>query len=228
MSLKSSVRHWLGIPVPNEDNDNRHSILNDVEITEYAESGMIQPFMYEQIKEMPTHAIVRGDNSYGKRVDSVKKVISYGLSSFGYDIRAGDKFRVFSPNPNKAGFIDPKNFDESLLIEVDGDCMIPPNSYALCFSVERFDIPDDIMVLVVGKSTYARCGIIIGVTPGEPGWEGHWTIEISNATPVPAKIYAGEGIAQCLFFRGPRPNSNYSDKDGKYQNQTAQVTLPRM
>jgi len=165
---------------------------------------------------------------------SVRKgVISYGVSSFGYDIRVGHKFQIFTPNPFKTNAVDPKNFDNALLRKVDTDeatdgaICIPPNSYALGMSMEYFHMPVDVMGLVVGKSTYARCGIIVNVTPLEPGWEGFVTIEISNSTPLPAKIYAEEGIAQVLFFKGKTPMTNYADKKGKYQGQT-DITPPKV
>jgi dCTP deaminase len=153
--------------------------------------------------------------------------ISYGVSSFGYDIRVAPEFKVFTNVHNVV--VDPKRFDDRSFVDVNGDtCIIPPNSFALARTVEYFRVPSDILVLCVGKSTYARCGIIVNVTPLEPGWEGFLTLEISNTTPLPAKIYANEGIAQLLFFQGnEEPEVTYADRKGKYQNQVG-VTLPRL
>ncbi len=155
-------------------------------------------------------------------------VISYGLSSYGYDMRVSDEFKIFSTSPYNT-VVDPKNIDERIFQHFKGDvCVIPPNSYALCHSLEYFRLPSDVLVLVIGKSTYARAGIIVNVTPGEPGWEGQWTIEISNSTPLPAKIYANEGIAQCLFFQGDEvAETSYKDKAGKYMGQRG-IVLPRV
>lgn len=144
--------------------------------------------------------------------------ISYGLGAFGYDIRIDDEFRIFTDVHSTE--IDPKNFDEEAFVRVkDDSCLIPPNSFCLGKSLEKFDMPDDLFGLVVGKSTYARCGIIVNMTPIEPGWSGYLTIEISNTTPLPARIYSDEGIAQVVFFRGERPEVTYGDRDGKYQDQ---------
>ena len=154
-------------------------------------------------------------------------VISYGLSSYGYDIRVADEFKVFTNVYNTV--VDPKNFDPRSFVDIKADvCVIPPNSFALARTIEYFRIPRDILTVCVGKSTYARCGIIVNVTPFEPEWEGHVTIEISNTTPLPAKIYANEGIAQVLFFQGDEPcEVSYRDKKGKYQAQRG-VTLPKI
>ncbi len=156
-----------------------------------------------------------------------KGVISYGLSSYGYDICVGDEFKIFT-NINSS-LVDPKNFSEQNVVDVKGDfCIIPPNSFALASTVEYFRIPNDVLAICLGKSTYARCGIIVNVTPFEPGFCGNITIEISNTTPNPAKIYSNEGIAQVLFFKGDEPCDNtYADKNGKYQNQGG-ITLPRI
>ncbi len=152
--------------------------------------------------------------------------ISYGLSSFGYDIRVAPEFKVFTNVHNLV--VDPKKFDERSFVDVtDRDCIIPPNSFALARTVERFRIPRDVLVLCVGKSTYARCGIIVNVTPLEPTWEGFLTLEISNTTPLPARIYGDEGIAQLVFFQGDEPPEvAYADRKGKYQGQVG-VTLPK-
>lgn len=168
--------------------------------------GMIEPFTEDQ---------VRGG------------VISYGLSSYGYDMRVSDEFRIF--HNALSPVVDPKAFDERSFVEYSGDvCIVPPNSFALARSVEYFRIPRNVLTICVGKSTYARCGIITNVTPFEPEWEGHVTLEISNTTPLPARVYANEGIAQVLFFESDEDcETSYADKKGKYQGQTG-VTPPRL
>ena len=162
-------------------------------------------------------------------VDHQKRdgVISYGLSSYGYDIRVADEFKIFT-NVYSA-IVDPKDFTPKSMIDYKGDvCVIPPNSFALARTVEYFRIPRQVLTLCVGKSTYARCGIIVNVTPFEPEWEGFVTLEISNTTPLPAKIYSNEGIAQVLFFEGDEPcEVSYADKKGKYQHQQG-ILLPRI
>ncbi len=170
------------------------------------EHGMIEPFV--------------------ERTEA-RGVVSYGLSSYGYDVRIGDEFKVFTNVYNS--IVDPKAFRDDAFVDVKGDvCVVPPNSFALGRTVEYFRVPDDVLVLCVGKSTYARCGIIVNVTPFEPGWQGTVTLEISNTTPLPAKIYAGEGIAQVLFFRAAeRCETSYADRAGKYQGQVG-ITLPRV
>ena len=154
-------------------------------------------------------------------------VISYGLSSYGYDIRVADEFKVFT-NINST-VVDPKNFDARSFVDVKTDiCIIPPNSFALAKTVEYFRIPRDVLTVCVGKSTYARCGLIVNVTPFEPEWEGFVTLEISNTTPLPARVYANEGIAQVLFFQSDETcEVSYADKKGKYQKQQG-LTLPRL
>lgn len=156
-----------------------------------------------------------------------KGVISYGLSSYGYDIRVSNEFKVFT-NLHSA-VVDPKNFDPNSFVEIENDyCIIPPNSFALAKTVEYFRIPRSTVTVCVGKSTYARCGIIVNVTPFEPEWEGYVTLEISNTTPIPAKIYSNEGIAQVLFFEGDEEcETSYADKKGKYQKQTG-ITHPKI
>jgi len=153
--------------------------------------------------------------------------ISFGLSSFGYDARVSNEFKVFT-NVNSE-VIDPKNFKNSNFITRNGnECVIPPNSFALASTMEYFKIPDDVMVICLGKSTYARCGIIVNVTPLEPGWEGYVTLELSNTTPLPAKIYANEGVAQFIFLKGSeKPEVTYADRNGKYMKQKG-VTLPKV
>jgi len=168
--------------------------------------GMIEPFVEKQTAE-------------GK--------ISYGLSSYGYDSRCSDEFKIFT-NVDSA-IVDPKNFSDKSFVDRQTDvCIIPPNSFVLTRSVEYFRIPKDVLVICLGKSTYARCGLIVNVTPLEPGWEGHVTLEISNTTPLPAKVYANEGVAQFLFFKGSSDcEVTYADRAGKYMKQTG-VTLPRI
>ncbi len=168
--------------------------------------GMIEPFVDGQIRD---------------------GVVSYGLSSYGYDIRVADEFKVFT-NINTT-VIDPKNFDPRSFVDIKSDvCIVPPNSFALARTIEYFRIPRDILTICLGKSTYARCGIIVNVTPFEPEWEGYVTLEISNTTPLPAKIYANEGLAQVLFFQSDEPcERSYADKKGKYQKQVG-VTLPKI
>ncbi len=153
--------------------------------------------------------------------------ISYGLSSYGYDSRCSDEFKIFTNVDN--AIVDPKNFSEKSFVDRQTDvCIIPPNSFVLTRSVEYFKIPKDVLVICLGKSTYARCGLIVNVTPLEPGWEGHVTLEISNSTPLPAKVYANEGVAQFLFFKGSSAcETSYADRAGKYMKQTG-VTLPRI
>ena len=154
-------------------------------------------------------------------------VISYGLSSYGYDLRVADEFKIFT-NIN-ATVVDPKNFDERSFVGMQSECaIIPPNSFALARSVEYFKIPRDVLTICVGKSTYARCGIIVNVTPFEPEWEGFVTLEISNTTPLPAKIYANEGLCQILFFQSDEPcEISYADRKGKYQSQKG-IVLPKV
>jgi dCTP deaminase len=179
------------------------SILSDRQITHLAQTqGMIRPFVKKQVR---------------------KGVISYGVSSYGYDIRVANEFKIFT-NINST-VVDPKNFDPKSFVTIKADhCIIPPNSFALAKTVEYFKIPRDVLTVCVGKSTYARCGIIINVTPFEPEWEGYVTLEISNTTPLPAKIYANEGISQVLFFQGSEPcQTSYADKKGKYQKQKGLV-----
>lgn len=180
-------------------------ILADFEIRQLAHKGMITPFS-------------EGEKRPG--------VISYGLTSYGYDLRLGRKFKVFT-NAHCA-VVDPKNFDPACFVDIEGDyCLIPPNSFALAESLETISIPRNIQTICLGKSTYARCGIIVNVTPLEPEWRGKVTIEISNTTPLPAKVYANEGILQVLFFRGLPCETSYADKNGIYQSQEG-LTLPQV
>ncbi len=170
------------------------------------EQKMIEPFIADQVRD---------------------GVISYGLSSYGYDIRVADEFKIFT-NVYSA-VVDPKHFNPDSMVDFKGEiCVIPPNSFALARTVEYFRIPRDVLTICLGKSTYARCGIIVNVTPFEPEWEGFVTLEISNTTPLPARIYAGEGIAQVLFFQADEPcRVSYADKKGKYQRQQT-IELPRL
>lgn len=185
------------------------SILSDITIRELAAKGMISPFEPGQVRTK--------DN---------ERIISYGTSSYGYDVRCAPEFKVFT-NVHST-IVDPKKFDPKTFVDMEGEyCIIPPNSFALARTVEYFKIPRDVLVVALGKSTYARCGIIVNVTPLEPEWEGEVTLEFSNTTPLPAKIYAGEGVAQFLFFRGDVPcDTSYADRAGKYMGQRG-VTIPK-
>ncbi len=187
-------------------------IRNDRWIRKMAkEHGMITPFEERQVRQEANGV----------------KTISYGVSSYGYDIRIANEFKIFT-NINNT-IVDPKVFDPQSFVDFKGDvCVIPPNSFALGRSVEYFKIPRSVMTICMGKSTYARCGIITNVTPFEPEWEGFVTLEISNTTPLPARIYANEGIAQVIFFESDEPcEISYADKGGKYQAQTG-ITLPKV
>ena len=183
------------------------SVLSDRWIKKMAlEKEMIKPFIPEQ---------------------KSKNVISYGLSSFGYDARVSNEFKIFTYLNSEV--VDPKNFKPTNFITKNvSECIIPPNSFVLASTIEFFKIPKDVLVICLGKSTYARCGIIVNVTPLEPGWEGHVTLEFSNTTPIPAKIYANEGVAQFVFLKGNEtPEVTYSDRNGKYMGQRG-VTLPKV
>jgi dCTP deaminase len=183
------------------------SIKSDRWIREMAlQHQMISPFSEKQVRQ---------------------GVISYGLSSYGYDLRVADEFKIFT-NVNSA-IVDPKNFDERSFVTVQSDCcIVPPNSFALARSIEYFKIPRDVLTICLGKSTYARCGIIVNVTPFEPEWEGYVTLEISNTTPLPAKIYANEGLCQIIFFQSDEPcETSYADRKGKYQGQQG-IVLPKL
>ena len=172
------------------------------------EEGMIEPCVEGQVRSVEN-----------------EKIVSYGLSSYGYDLRVGPQFKVFTNVYNS--IVDPKSFHEDAFVDIEADtCIIPPNSFALAVSVEYFRIPRNILTLCIGKSTYARCGIIVNVTPFEPEWEGYVTIEISNTTPLPAKIYANEGIAQVLFLEANQVcETSYADRKGKYMKQEG-ITVP--
>jgi dCTP deaminase len=185
------------------------SIKSDTWIRRMAAQGMIEPFESGQVREV-----------------SGRRIVSYGTSSYGYDVRCAPEFKIFT-NINST-IVDPKNFDPKNFVDFEGDiCIIPPNSFALARTVEYFRIPRDVLTVCLGKSTYARCGIIVNVTPLEPEWEGHVTLEFSNTTPLPARIYANEGVAQFLFFASDEVcETSYKDRGGKYQGQKG-VTLPR-
>ena len=186
------------------------SIKSDRWIRRMAEGhGMIEPFAAEQVRTVNGH-----------------RIVSYGTSSYGYDVRCAPEFKIFT-NIN-ATIVDPKDFDHGSFVDLTGEvCIIPPNSFALARTVEYFRIPRNVLTICLGKSTYARCGIIVNVTPLEPEWEGHVTLEFSNTTPLPARIYAGEGVAQFLFFESDEVcETSYKDRGGKYQGQKG-VTLPR-
>lgn len=176
------------------------------------EHGMIEPFAERQVR-----------TGEGEQ----KKLISYGVSSYGYDMRISREFKVFTNVYN--AMVDPKNFDDRSMVAMETDiCIIPPNSFALARSVEYFRIPRDVLVMCIGKSTYARCGLIVNVTPLEPEWEGHVTLEISNTTQLPARVYADEGVAQVLFLAAEEVcETSYADRDGKYMRQTG-ITSPRI
>lgn len=183
------------------------AVMPDSWIREQAQkAGMIEPFLEKQTRQ---------------------GVISYGLSSYGYDARLAREFRIFTNVDN--ALVDPKAFSPNSFVERESDvCIIPPNSFVLARTVEYFRVPRDVLVICLGKSTYARCGLIVNVTPLEPEWEGHVTLEISNTTPLPAKVYADEGIAQFIFLQGAGPcEVSYADRAGKYMHQRG-VTLPRL
>jgi dCTP deaminase len=186
------------------------TIKSDTWIRRMAAQGMIEPFEPGQVKE-----------ANGKRI------VSYGTSSYGYDIRCSEEFKIFT-NINST-IVDPKEFDAKSFVDFKGPvCIIPPNSFALARTVEFFRIPRNVLTICLGKSTYARCGIIVNVTPLEPEWEGHVTLEFSNTTPLPAKIYANEGVAQVIFIESDEVcETSYRDRGGKYQGQKG-VTLPRI
>ncbi len=186
------------------------TIKSDIWIKEQSEKNeLITPFEPKQIRE------VNGE-----------RIVSYGISSYGYDVRCSNEFKIFTNT--HSSIVDPKDFDTKSFVDVVKDeCIIPPNSFALARTVEYFKIPRSVLTLCLGKSTYARCGIIVNVTPLEPEWEGHVTLEFSNTTNLPAKIYANEGVAQMIFFESDQVcSTSYKDRDGKYQGQTG-VTLPK-
>ncbi|QEK39217.1 dCTP deaminase [Candidatus Nesciobacter abundans] len=180
-------------------------ILNDSQIKELSKNGMISNFSEKNV---------------------CKGVISFGLSSFGYDARLSNDYKICTNTYST--IIDPKNFDEKTFIHHSGEtCLIPPGGFVLCMTMEKFKIPNDVLVICVGKSTYARCGLIVNVTPLEPGWEGYVTLELSNTSTVPIKVYSGEGICQFLFFKGDKCSNSYKDKSGKYMHQE-EITFPKI
>lgn len=198
------------------------SIKSDKWIRHMAsEHNMIEPFVDDQVRYGSDQR-----HEGAQQGGSHERVISYGTSSYGYDVRCGREFKVFT-NIHSAT-VDPKNFDEKSFVSVDSDvCIIPPNSFVLARTVEYFRIPRNVLTICLGKSTYARCGIIVNVTPLEPEWEGHVTLEFSNTTTLPAKIYANEGVAQMLFFESDEVcEVSYKDRGGKYMGQQG-VTLPK-
>jgi dCTP deaminase len=200
-----------GTDKPSAFRSNCMSMLSDKQIRRLSqEQRMIEPFVDRQVRHL----------------DNGQSVISYGLSSYGYDLRVAGEFKVFTNVFNT--IVDPKDFDSKSFVDVYGEaCIVPPNSFALARSVEYFRIPRGILTICLGKSTYARCGIIVNVTPLEPEWEGHITLEISNTTPLPARIYANEGLAQVIFLRATDLcEVSYADRKGKYQAQNG-ITLPR-
>lgn len=204
------ILHYCKLEFTSKLGEEFVSIKSDKWIEKMAlEHGMIAPFESRQIRE----------NGSGR-------IISYGVSSYGYDVRCSNEFKIFT-NINSV-IVDPKSFDENSFVDVQSDvCIIPPNSFALARTVEHFNIPRNVLTICLGKSTYARCGIIVNVTPLEPEWQGHVTLEFSNTTPLPAKIYANEGVAQMIFIEADEVCSvSYRDRGGKYQGQTG-VTLPR-
>jgi dCTP deaminase len=192
-------------------------IKNDSWIRSHAATGMIVPYESKQVRSLPSSSEHAGG-----------AVLSFGVSSYGYDIRCSRQFRIFAPTWGTV--VDPKNFDAKAFVEHEGDfCVIPPNSFVLTSSVERIKVPRDVLILCIGKSTYARCGIVCGCTPLEPEWEGHVTIELSNTTPLPVKIYAGEGVAQLLFLGCAEAcETSYADRNGKYQDQAKDPLPPQV
>jgi dCTP deaminase len=208
----NAYAHWKSLLRP----------LTEAEIAGYCAMypRMIAPFETELVRQrsIPLSEV----HGY------IEKVISYGTSSYGYDVRCADEFKIFT-NINST-VIDPKNFDDKSFVDFKGDvCIIPPNSFALARTVEKFHIPRDVLTVCLGKSTYARCGIIVNVTPFEPEWEGYVTLEFSNTTPLPAKIYAHEGVAQVLFLKADDTcETSYADRGGKYQGQAAEVVCPKV
>jgi dCTP deaminase len=214
----NSVADWL--------KSDRVKEMTESEIAGYCvgHPRMITPFSPDLVRTRENWSKCNGiplDNI-------VEKIVSYGTSSYGYDVRCADEFKIFT-NINST-IVDPKNFDERNFVTHKGDyCIIPPNSFALARTVERMKIPRDMMTVCLGKSTYARCGIIVNVTPFEPEWEGYVTLEFSNTTPLPAKIYANEGCAQVLFFKADDTcEVSYADRGGKYQGQGAEVVCPKV
>jgi dCTP deaminase len=205
-----------------------HDVHSDVYRDHYRDfKPMIEPFSPYQVRTRSVCVHNATDGSDNDRYED-ERIVSYGLTSFGYDVRCGREFKIFT-NINST-VIDPKNFDDKNFVDFVGDvCIIPPNSFVLARTMERFDLPRDIVADCVGKSTYARCGISIMVTPLEPEWDGYLTLEFANTTPLPAKLYAGEGCGQIRFFRGSEGcETSYRDRGGKYLGQTDKPVTPKM
>jgi dCTP deaminase len=219
-----AAEHYSGEIVPLAPEEKRNWMMMN--------GPMIEPFEPRQVRYRQkegvhqVHSLVSG-SGYALSGEQ-EKIVSYGLSSYGYDVRCADEFKIFT-NINST-VIDPKNFDEKSFVDFKGDvCIIPPNSFALARTVERFKIPRDVLTVCLGKSTYARCGIIVNVTPFEPEWEGYVTLEFSNTTPLPAKIYANEGVAQVLFLQSDEDcDVSYKDRGGKYMNQEGRPVYPKL
>jgi dCTP deaminase len=217
-----------------------YGLMPDRRIRQLAEEQqMLVPFLPRQYKHLVKdrdgriYDFIYGPDNVPLPPDDTRQylsfgAISYGLSSYGYDIRISDEFKIFTPSTGQMTVVDPKNLDPRAMVDHKGDvCIIPPNSFALARTLEWFNIPRNVLTICLGKSTYARIGVIVNVTPFEPEWQGQAVIEISNSTPLPCKIYANEGVAQVLFFEGPAPDISYADRQGKYQAQTG-ITLPRL
>lgn len=203
------------------------TVLNDKTIRRLClANDMIRPFVGKQVATVTRTKEGAVCDPASPEAYIEYPAISYGLSSFGYDIRVSREFQIFTPATGELTVVDPKAIDKRAMIAFEGDvCIIPPNSFALARTVEYFKIPRNVITICLGKSTYARIGVIVNVTPFEPEWEGYVTLEISNTTPLPCKIYANEGIAQVLFLEGENPETSYADRKGKYQGQTG-ITLP--
>ena len=223
--LQKKGERWFyrehGLEFDSPESFNFH-IYTPEEKTAY--KPMIEPFAFEQVKHREHWSNAAGV----PLITHTEKIVSHGTSSYGYDVRCADEFKIFT-NVNSA-IVDPKNFDEKSFVDFKGDvCIIPPNSFALARTVEYFRIPRNILTICLGKSTYARCGIIVNVTPLEPEWEGYVTLEFSNTTPLPAKIYANEGVAQLLFFQADETcETSYADRGGKYMGQEARPVPPKV
>jgi dCTP deaminase len=215
-----AAEHYSGEIVPLTPEEKRNWMM--------VNGAMIEPFEPNQVRYRENFVSVAKTGSGLEIETRTEKIVSYGLSSYGYDVRCADEFKIFTNT--FSCMVDPKNFDERSFVTVKADhCIIPPNSFALARTVERFKIPRDVLTVCLGKSTYARCGIIVNVTPFEPEWEGYVTLEFSNTTPLPAKIYANEGVAQVLFFQSDEVcDVSYRDRGGKYMNQGDQPVCPKV
>jgi dCTP deaminase len=222
--LDQIVRRWRATRPDNYEGIVAYRNLTDKQKAEF--KPMISPFSPVQVRTREVWSVQ--DSTHGRDVYNTEKIVSWGLTSFGYDVRCGREFKIFT-NINST-VVDPKHFDSDSFVDFVGDvCIIPPNSFVLARTMERFDIPRNIVADCLGKSTYARCGISIMVTPLEPEWDGFLTLEFANTTPLPAKLYAGEGCGQIRFFRGSEPcEVSYKDRGGKYQGQDALPTVPKV